>query len=51
MKLQGNGEVWCGVIGIIVSVQEMERAREVMANLLNNVWHSPVIDFGYIPLD
>ena len=27
-KLKGNGEVsWCGVDGIITSVQEMERAR------------------------
>ena len=26
-KLKGNGEVWCGVKGIIAGVQEMERAR------------------------
>ena len=48
-KLRGNGEVsWCGVNGIITSVQEMERAREGMTILLKNVWHSAVIDFGCI---
>ena len=37
-KLKGNGEVsWCGVNGIIADVQEMERAREGVAILLNNV--------------
>ena len=41
MKLKGNGEVsWCGVNGIVAEVQEMERAREGMAILLNDVWHS-----------
>ena len=35
-KLKGNGEVsWCGVNGIIAGVQEMERAREGLAILLN----------------
>ena len=39
-----NGEVsWCAVNGIIASVQEMERAREGEAILLNDVWHSAVI--------
>ena len=48
-KLKRNGEVsWCGVNGIIVGVQEMERAREGVAVLLNDVWHSAVIDFGCI---
>ena len=48
MKLKGNGEVsWCGVNGLIASVQ-MERAREEVAILLNNVWHSAVIDFRCI---
>ena len=37
-KLKGNGEVsWCGVNGIIASVQEMERAREGVAVLMNNM--------------
>ena len=47
MKLKGNGEVpWCGVNGIIAGVQEIERAREGVAILLNDVWHSALIDFG-----
>ena len=38
-KLKGRGEVsWCRVNGIIYSVQEMERAREGVAVLLNDVW-------------
>ena len=45
-KLIGNEEVsCCGVNGITVGVQEMERAREGVAILLNDVWHSAVIDF------
>ena len=45
-KLKGNGEVsWCGVNGITAGVQEMERAREGVAVVLNDVWHSEVIDF------
>ena len=48
-KLKGNGEVsWCGINGIITGVQEMERAREDGAVLLNDVWHSAVIDFGCV---
>ena len=44
-----NGEVsWHGVNSITASVQEMERAREGVAVLLNNVWHSLVIDFGCV---
>ena len=44
--LKGNGEVsWCGVNGIISGVQEMERVGEGVAILLNDVWHSAVIDF------
>ena len=47
IKLKGKGEVsWCGVNGIITSIQKMERAREGVAILLNNMWHSEVIDFG-----
>ena len=46
-KLKRKGEVsWCGVNGIIAGVQEMERAREGLAILLNDVWHSAVVDFG-----
>ena len=41
-KLKGTGKVsWCGVNGINACVQEMERAREGVAVLLNNV----LIDF------
>ena len=48
-KLKGNGEVsWCGVNGIIAGIQEMERAREGVAILLNDVWNSAVIDFGCV---
>ena len=37
-KLKGKGEVsWCGVSGIIASVQEMERDKEGVAILLNDV--------------
>ena len=37
-KLKGNGEVlWCGVNGIIAGVQEIKRAREGVADLLNDV--------------
>ena len=48
-KLKGNGEVsWCGVNGIITSDQEMERAREWVAILLNDAWHNAVVDFGCV---
>ena len=41
-----NGEVsWYGVNGIIAGVQEMGNAREYVAILLNDVWHSAVIYF------
>ena len=37
-KLKGNGKIsWCTVSGIIAGVQEMERDREGMAILLNDV--------------
>ena len=37
-KLKGNGEVsWCGVYVIIASVKEIDRAREGVAILLNDV--------------
>ena len=48
-KLKGKGEVsLCGVNDIIASVQEMERARENVAILLNDLWHSAVIDYGFV---
>ena len=48
-KLKGNGEVSsCGVNGIIAGVQKMERAREGVAILLNDVWDSAVVDFGCV---
>ena len=48
-KLKGNGGVsWREVNGIIASFQEMERARKGGSILLNDVWHSAVIDFGCI---
>ena len=34
--------------GIITGVQEMERAREGVTLLLNDVWHSAVVDFGCV---
>ena len=37
---------WCRLNGIIAGVQKMEGAREGVAFLLNDVWHSAVIDFG-----
>ena len=48
-KLKGKGQVsWCGVNGLIVGVQQMERAREGVAILLNDVWHNAGVDFGYV---
>ena len=45
----GNREVsWCGENGIIAGVQEMERARKGVVILLNDVWHSAVVDFGCV---
>ena len=44
-KLKGNEDVpWCGVNFIITGVHRMERAKEGMAILLNDVWHSAMID-------
>ena len=34
--------------GIIAGVQEIEKARESMAVLMNNQWHSSMIGFGCI---
>ena len=38
----------CRVNGIIAGVKEMERAREGVAILLNDVWYSAVVDFGCV---
>ena len=49
MKLKGKEEVsWSGVNVIYTSVHEMERAREGLEVLLNNVWHSAVVKSGYV---
>ena len=49
IKLKGNREVlWYGVDVIITGVQEIEKARESAAVLLNNVWHIAVIDLGCV---
>ena len=48
-KLKGKGEVsWSGVNVIIAGVQEMERAWEEVATLLNDVWHGAVVKFGCV---
>ena len=46
-KLKGEGEVsWVGVNGIISGAEEVERAREGVAVLLSDVWHSAVVTHG-----
>ena len=46
VKLERNGEVsWCGISGIIAGVQDMERTREGVAMLSNDVWQIAVIYF------
>ena len=48
-KLKRNGEVsWCEVNGIIAGVQEIERAREVVAVLMKDEWYSVMTDFGCV---
>ena len=48
-KLKGEGEVsWVEVNGIISGVEEVKRAREGVAVLLNNVWHSAVVKNGCV---
>ena len=48
-KLKGKGEVsWSGVNVIFAGVHEVERAREGVAILLNDVWHSAVVKSGYV---
>ena len=46
-KLKWEGEIsWCGINGIIAGVHEMKRAREGVAILLNDLWHSAVGSLG-----
>ena len=48
-KLKGKREVsWSEVNIIFACIQEMERAREGVAVLLNDVWHSAVVKSGYV---
>ena len=48
-KLKGKGEaLWSEVNVIFVGVQEMERTREMVAILLNDVWHSAVVKYGCV---
>ena len=48
-KLKGKGEVsWSGVNVIFAGVHKMERAREGVAVLLKDVWHSAVVKSGYV---
>ena len=48
-KLKGEGEVtWVEDNGIFSGVQEMERAREGVASLLSDVWHSAVVKHGFV---
>ena len=48
-KLKVNEEVlWCEVNGLIAGVQKMERAREEVVILLNDVRRNKVIDFGVL---
>ena len=48
-KLKWKGEVpWYGVNGITAGVQEIGRAKEGVAILLNDVCHSALMDFGCV---
>ena len=48
-KLKRKGEVsWSGVNAIFAGVQEMERAREGVAVLLNDVWHGVEVKYGSV---
>ena len=42
------GSFIVGVNGIIAGAQEIERAREGVAILMNDVGHSGLIDFGCV---
>ena len=45
IEREGRGIMVSGFNVIFASVQEMERARERVALLLNDVWHSAVVKF------
>ena len=48
-KLKEEGEVsWAGVNVTFAGVQEMKRAREGVAVLLYDVWHSAVVKSGCV---
>ena len=48
-KLKVKEEVsWSGVNVMFTGVHEMERTREGVAVLLNNVWHSAEVKYGYV---
>ena len=48
-KLKGKGEVsWSEVNVTFTGVHGMERGREGVAVLLNDVWYSAVVKSGYI---
>ena len=48
-NLKGKGKVsWSGANVIFAGVHEMERAKEEVAVLLNNVWDSGVVKSGYV---
>ena len=48
-KLKGKGEIsWSQVNVIFAGVQEIERARERVAVLLNDVRHSAVVEYGCV---
>ena len=50
-KLKGKGEVsWWGANVIFTGVHEIERAREEVAVLLNDVWHSAMVKYGCVSL-
>ena len=47
-NLKENGVVsWHGVNGITVNVQNIKMARGGVDVLMNDEWHSAVIDFGF----
>ena len=47
--MKGKREVsWSGINVIFAGVQELERAREKVTVLLNDVWHSAVVKYGCV---
>ena len=51
-KLKGKGVVSCSGANVIFSgVHEMERVREGVAVLLNDEWHSAVVNSGVLALE